>query len=515
MSNWSGLTPAALLGTRRAAPPAPIPAPGLEPLLAALNGLDGRDPAARLLATAGALDLYEQIGRAAARGPLPVVPPAPAADLPACPPRAAGYLALLLEAPRRNLLPEFLAALAANGQAVPPALLPNILGAGVKKGALRPLILPALGAQGRWLAARNPAWAYAAAASAGWPELRRLWTAAAPAERSALVEQLRALDPARGRALFENVWRAENDHTRLRLLKLLETGLGMDDEPLLEMALDDRSHLVRRQAAALLAALPGSRLGGRMGGYVPAYLAWTPGGAQAITISLPQVSAAMRRDGIVGTVSKDAARVRGQEIIQLVSAVPLGWWAANWAAPREVARALSRTLWPRTLSTGFAAAALAQRDATWAGVLLDELGQTALTNRLIAIVDETTLRVLTEKALHENESEDLLDNRGALLALLRRWPGPWPPDLAEAITAVFAARFAATAEARSPVPTLRATLLALALKFPPETAVYAAEAFAPVLGGGAWRATAAEFLHTLQFRGRMLAALEAPAGETA
>ena len=509
MSNWSALVHTALLGTRREAPPAPRPAPGLEPLLEQMAAMTGAGAERRLLGLAGALDLYEQIGRAPARGAADGRPgPLADDDLPICTPAAADALAQLLEGPLRKLLPEFLGRLAAQQRRAPPALLPNLLAIGAKTAAMRPAILPVIGRQGRWLAARNPEWAYAAASSSGWSGLHRIWANSTAAQRSALVQQLRATDPERGRALFENSWRAENDHTRLRLIKLLAEGLSMADEPLLETALDDRSHLVRREAAEMLSCLPDSRLSKRMASYVPAYLTWTPKRQHAISISLPVVSPAMRRDGIIGLVSKEAARVRSQEIVQLVSAVPLETWEAIWGPPRTVVAATRHTLWPRTLITGLATAAIRQRDPVWAGELVRAQALMPSTNRLVPLLAAQDLHDLAVQALSATGGVEALDRRGPLITLLRLWPGPWPAELAAQITAGFTAHFLAGTEGRTPDALLRSTLQNAALTFPPEFAEAAQELLAPVLAGeGAWRAAAAEFVYTLRFRRRMLESL--------
>ena len=52
--------------------------------------------------------------------------------------------------------------------------------------------------------------------------------------------------------------------TRAAYVEALGVGLGPEDEPFLESALDDKSRQVRAEAVRLLATLPASRFAGRM-----------------------------------------------------------------------------------------------------------------------------------------------------------------------------------------------------------------------------------------------------------
>ncbi|VAW31627.1 FIG01121071: hypothetical protein [hydrothermal vent metagenome] len=70
--------------------------------------------------------------------------------------------------------------------------------------------------------------------------------------------------PERGHQIVEQTWKSNNGLVRHQLIKILATNLSMADEPFLEIALDDRNHLVRRTASDLLARLPQSRLSQHM-----------------------------------------------------------------------------------------------------------------------------------------------------------------------------------------------------------------------------------------------------------
>ncbi len=504
MSAWSEMERMALLGTRRESIDIPPIAAAVDKVLSIL---DSEDAEHALLSAAGTLDLYEQIGRMPAR-----LRPDPAARLPqesmaACPPEAAQYIAQMLEGPLRGLMPEFLQELHKAGLRIPETLLPNMLAYGYKRTKVRPFILPVLGSRGRWLAGHHQSWHYAAVDPNSWPSIRSAWEGASIAQRPSLVAQLRAADPAQGRALVESTWRGENDQLRLLLIKQLETHLSMEDEPLLETALDDRSRLVRRRAAELLAHLPGSRLCLRMIDYVPRYLSWTPGQTRMITVSLPQVSPAMRRNGIVGASSKVAARVRSQEIIQLLGGVPLDYWTDSWdARPRAILGALSTTSWPRTLTSGFSLAAVRQKDSLWARAIVNELGITRVTAKLIPVLNSRDVKAHTLRALSEIDPAEI-DRDSALVAIMRRWPASWDTELGERLVELFSGHFRATAQARAPNNLLRELFFKLARQAEPELLTIASHMLGDSEKLGCWRNTAVEFLHILRFRRDMLGAL--------
>ena len=169
-------------------------------------------------------------------------------------------------------------------------LLPNFLERGVKSPLLRPFILPVLGELGRWLAAQNPAWAYASLEVNDWHRLNMLWKSDIKIDRHALLRQLRHTNPEIGRQLLESTWKSESPSSRTSLIKLMEVGLTFSDEPFLESVLDDRHLPVRRKAAEFLACLPESRLCQRMKVNTKSVLRWQPDAAHQIDVSFPIIS---------------------------------------------------------------------------------------------------------------------------------------------------------------------------------------------------------------------------------
>ena len=501
---WGEMERVALMGTRREQSVLPEIAPALDDLLAGLSGA-GAEHA--LLGAAGTLDLYEQIGRIPARSRPETGAQAPPETMPPCPPRAAGCLAQMLEGTLSGLMPEFLHEMHRAGMRIPDTLLPNMLAYGYKRAAMRRPIVAVLGRRGRWLASHHDSWNYAAIDSGKWSSIRKAWEDAPAAQRPHLVAQLRAENPEQGRALVESVWRGENDQRRLQLIRQLEIGLSMADEPLLESALDDRSDLVRRKAAEIVACLPDSRLCQRMIGYVPRYLAWTPQETRQITVSMPPVTPEMRRNGIIGMKNQTAARVRSQEIIQLVGGVPLAYWREQWDADaRVILRAIPTTSWPRTLTSGFCQAAVRQNDAGWAQAIIEESGITNITAKLIPILDAQMVHGLMLRTLNETESGEFPRN-SALVSLLRRHNEGWDLALSRRLLDHFVCQFRTTSDARGPNHLVRELFLKFGRQADPALFDYAVTALGSPEKLGCWRNTAVEFLHALRFRREMREAL--------
>jgi len=102
------------------------------------------------------------------------------------------------------------------------------------------------------------------------------WETGSRPARLLLLAELRGSAPALARSLLESTWATERADDRAAFLATLARGLSIDDQPLLESALDDRSKEVRRAAAELLTSLPDSRRAQRMLARALPLLAWVP-----------------------------------------------------------------------------------------------------------------------------------------------------------------------------------------------------------------------------------------------
>ncbi|MEV7080823.1 DUF5691 domain-containing protein [Streptomyces sp. NPDC093516] len=387
---WEGLVTTALLGTDRRTPPGTAP---------------GQDAPVALLDAAAVQTVRRRAGLRPARA-AQRPRPAPEDRRPPLPAAAARRLAMLLaDRPgtsgggRRGtapdlmeLLPQWLAAANARGFAPPPQVLPALLDAARGRTDLRPAALEFAGPRALWLARLNPDWRFALRAAPGGgaalprPEdddtTRRLWEEGLFAERVALLSALRSREPAAARELLASTWTTERAEDRLMFLDSLRTGLGPDDEPFLEQALDDRSRNVRATAAELLSALPGSALAARMAVRATACVAIDHTGtgrtagapAPVIAVEAPhECDPGMERDGVV----PKAPAGRGERswwFGQLVEAAPLGTWSRRLGGrtPREIVALPVADDWQGELHAGWCRAAVRQGDAEWSRALLGE-----------------------------------------------------------------------------------------------------------------------------------------------
>ncbi|MFE0425881.1 DUF5691 domain-containing protein, partial [Streptomyces sp. NPDC058953] len=264
-------------------------------------------------------------------------------------------------------------------------MLPALLDAARARADLRPQTLAFAGARGLWLARFNPEWKYALRGAAGGsvllpdtsdaPAVERLWEEGLFAERVALLEAVRAQDPARALDLLAGTWRTERAEDRLMFLDTLRTGLADPDEQFLEQALTDRSRNVRATAAELLSSLPRSAFAGRMADRASACV--RPGSAPGtIAVDAPHAcDDAMQRDGVVLNPPTGRGK-RAWWLGQLVEAAPLTVWARvfDGLGPRKIVALSVADGWADELHTAWCRAAVRQRDAEWSRALLGSPG---------------------------------------------------------------------------------------------------------------------------------------------
>jgi hypothetical protein len=409
---WEAVVSAALVGTDRR----PVPATGLDPVLDA--SLADRPPDAALLGAAAALAAHR---RAGFLPPWRPPPPAPAArdDRPAVPAGALQLLALLLDGhvavagATDELVAEWLDRAARGGWRVPRGWHVALLDLASRRPERRAAVAALVGPSATWLGERNPVWAWAALRSPSVDPAA--FALATRAERRALLARVRADDPAAGRALLASTWERSPAAERAELLQVLETGLGPDDEPTLEAALDDRAASVRTVAAALLDRLPTSARAGRMATRLAPLVRVTGRLRRSLVVDRPgEPDAAARRDGIVDPPPGQAGE-RATWLVQLIAATPLGWWTTHLALPAADVVALGAD--EPELLLGWQHAAQAQRDATWAALL----AAVVPTPELLALLDPVAAERVATTALRGAKTA------AAVARLAVALPGPWSP----------------------------------------------------------------------------------------
>jgi hypothetical protein len=503
---WSELTATALVGAGRrpALPRAPAP-------LDRLAAGDGADAAAALLDAAAAATLFVRAGALPAATPAAPVAPCPADERPPCGPRAARHLAAMLAPRHRPVLSEWLAALAAAGRRPPDALLPALLDLGRGDEELGWLVLAAAGERGRWLAGLNPDWAALAEGSdlpGDEAALTARWQGGARAVRARLLRALRRERPALARALLAATWADERADDRAAFLGLLRDGLGADDEPFLEAALDDRSKEVRATAADLLAHLPESRLARLMTERALGLVRLRPGLLPKIEVALPEAcDRELQRYG-VDPKPEHSMGERAWWLFQIVRRTPPGAWCAAWSlTPGAVIGLRAPKEWRELFVHAWAAAAIAYGDGPWIAALAehaaDDPQRRPLHELALALPRERRERLLVRLL-----GEAPLGQSHAALAILRAAPGPWGAELARAVVVALARALTPSLGAMNVEPLLRDALPAFALAIPPDMAEQAIGALPQqLLEPGRWGEAGVIFAERLRLRREMYEAL--------
>lgn len=293
-------------------------------------------------------------------------------DARTCPRAAEDILQLLLRGIHPELLENWLMQAHALQYRVPHACLVALLDMGMQKPALRQVLTPLLDRRGQWLVKQNPAWTarYGATGEVA-DDVHSQWQLGSLSERCQALQAMRRTDAAAALAALEHEWSQEPSEIRLALLPCLALGLGPDDEPFLERALDDKRKEVRKAAQDLLACLPGSQLQQRCKARLGAIFtlerkaglmaklsaALTASPAAALTlklsISLPEAcDKAMKRDGI-GSRNYFGMGEKAGWLADLMGAVTPGHWCDIWQlSPAEVVAVLMEQEFARGLLTG-------------------------------------------------------------------------------------------------------------------------------------------------------------------
>lgn len=507
---WDDLVAAAVLGTARRRPEPTVPAALGAPLGAAVATAD---PEAGLLAAAAATALYRTAGRAWDVAGDPAPSPAPAEDRGLVGPAAAARLAGLLAVRDRDLLPQWLAAAAAAERIVAPVLLPALLDLATSWTDLRPAVRAVGGRRGGWLAAQRAGWAWAFPA-----EDPAAWTHADRTVRRRHLKARRAGDPAAGRALLAGSWAREDAEARATLLPGLAVGLGPDDEPFLESALDDRRKPVRAAAAELLAGLPGSALAGRVAARLAPLVRAAPG--DGIAVDLPAgCPPEWERDGIDPRPPRGTG-VRSWWLTQLVGAAPLDWWeqhlgrtpatlagpatspagtaAAAATATRGGPAAAAPTV-PAPVRAGWERAAVRQRDVVWADALVPGAEDPA---PLLAVLLPAT------RERHQQAAAAAPRPLAAVLAQLEADAGPWSAEVSTRVldrVIRIAAAIDPTGRRHPDEVTLRGAIPRLGVRLHPDLAGTAAARLGMLLApGGPWARSLTGLVETLATRRTLL-----------
>ncbi|MEV6095809.1 SWIM zinc finger family protein [Nocardia sp. NPDC051981] len=350
-------------------------------------------------------------------------------------PIAAGVRLTHLLADNSPFLDEWFALAGPRDFRAPDGMVSGLLDRAKALASHREPLLRLAGARGRWLAAQHPGWKSLVRAAA---EDESVWSHGRAAERRSWLSQLRQRDAAAARAALAASWGTESGPGKAELLAVLADGLSLDDEALLETALDDRRAEVRRLAADLLGRLPDSAFARRMAGRAAAWLSLgsRPVRPQLVTTGPGVLDAAARRDGVGDSFGYTAYRADGapdlstEWLHRVVAATPLRHWERLLGPAEEAVRVPMAEGMRGPMIAGWSDAALAQRNPDWARALFGAVSgadardaDTDKLRELFALQPEADqvryLRGLDSSWLAEIES------------MLRAMPHPWPGPMAE------------------------------------------------------------------------------------
>lgn len=265
-----------------------------------------------------------------------------------------------------------------HGQRAPEVLVPQMLEIWVKSSGISMAVWQAMGASAVWLQSLNPAWQKRVGISALPEDLDALWENGRFAERLALLSSVREYEPKLTDRLLRATWSQDSADHRRKFIAQMNTNLSMDDEPLLEWALDDRSKQVREEAAKLLASLRGSQYAARMIDRAAAMftLEKVKTGllrrtSEVVTIEPPKTwDVAWERDGLEEKPPVSFG-IRAWWMVQVISRTQLDALTERLGlTPQQMIDAAARSEYAENLMNMFVSAAALLRSEAWSELLI-------------------------------------------------------------------------------------------------------------------------------------------------
>ncbi len=494
---WQEVVKTALIGTERKALKAIPPDRNLGEILSCL---DSSDKESSLLSAAGAIALYQRAGKISF-DQQPLQNRSEAEELLDCSLISRQHLALILSG-NAQLLPEWLTVAAAAKKRVPSEYLPHLLRLGEKQSNLRAFILPVLGKRGYWLGKHNPDWNYVNSEITD-----KAWQTGSKEVRRLLLQRLREQDAHIAREQLQKAWKKESGDERASLLAALEINLGMNDEPFLEAALDDKRKQVRDVAAKLLSLLPKSRLCQRMIERVHPLIIFNHNSVQ---VTLPfECDRQMIRDGIDQSRYSSALGEKASLLLQMLCCVPPSFWRHNWGkTPQQLLQVVDGSEWEKMLLEAWAIGALKSQDSVFAEVLLPNASK--FYHSYLGNGEELVVGLL--KVLGQNKADalilqTLLQNQGKLLSvnhpaytLLKHYQTPWSENVSQLVVLNIRKYIEADKQCQWG---MRSLFQSFALYMEPSVEGVA-ELLAVVEEGSFWQDFVNEFLARLLFRFEMI-----------
>lgn len=304
------------------------------------------------------------------------IAPCPPDATPIAGPAPTATLMRLLRDPDVGLLSEWSELASQKKVRVADAAVPLVLDWWSRQPRRPEVVFAALGTRGEWLASLNPAWRKPVAGSQIPENVEEVWQTGKTPERVALLQTVRRHDPSRALAMVRSTWEGDGADEHRRFIEVLRERVSMADEPFLEAALDDKSKLVRRAAAAVLSLLLESRLTHRMNErargiiVVEASRGILKRGVK-VSLSPPkEFDASWERDAIeaqpAGGIGQRAWWMR-----QIFAAADLSVWTTSLARdPGGVLEAIASDDYAEVAVEAISEAAALRRDAAWSAAII-------------------------------------------------------------------------------------------------------------------------------------------------
>lgn len=397
---WSALQQSALVGSDRLAVPAVLTTADVStPATVQAVQLALQQPAAstaaqvlRASAVAAVLERAGWTPGAHIKLTAPLAQPAvPVPDQRAAPDDAAlqALMQSVMEQGPQDMLALSFAELDQAGLRLPHGLLVQALNHGRQSTELREWLLPVLGERGRWLASLNPQWSYAAGVQET-ANIELIWQEGSITQRVGVLETERESDPAQARTRLEASLKELNAKERAPMVQALQVGLSLDDEPLLEKLLTDRSKEVRENAAKLLTQLPASAHSQRIAAWLQAMLSQDAKGEWQIEPP-EEGNKDWERDGVTLQPPSYVKGQRGWWLQQLVELAPIAFWHQSLdKSPEQLWEWSRRSDWKTALRQGWLAALGSQHDLRWLPLLQSMESDSRAQALLPPLLDELT-----------------------------------------------------------------------------------------------------------------------------
>jgi hypothetical protein len=277
-----------------------------------------------LLEAVGTLHLLQKGARKLSpyEGALPTaVPPS---DRSPCSWRSVQHLQAILQGHHAAALPEFARLLARHNKALPAASLPELFDQCTQESQMWSLLQPLIDERGYWLLRQHPEWSKLV------PDISLLedWMNAKGKEQVLLLHQWRAVDAAAARVSLESQWPNLDHKAKAKFLPSLQTGLSLEDEAFLTIALEENRKGVRLAAADLLTQLPDSQLVQQLSVIAADALVLKN---DKLVLNLPDdVPKHTQALGIYPTGSKQAGGLKLNWLVQILERVPFTYWEKRW-----------------------------------------------------------------------------------------------------------------------------------------------------------------------------------------